>query len=78
MTSVGMRSRKRVGEPFRPAGRQSTTTNDSGSYPHLVVDIRICTVPVKFSSCSMLVRNPEATGGSDANRAALPLVLGIG
>jgi len=41
-------------------GAQSTTTNDSGSYPHLVVDIRISTVPVKFSYAHA---GPEETGG---------------
>ena len=56
-------------------GAQSTTTNDSGSYPHLVVDIRISTVPVKFSYAHAGL---EVTGGSHANRAALPFILGIG
>jgi hypothetical protein len=63
-------------EPRRAdRARHFATTNDSGSYPHLVVDIRISTVPVKFPYAHA---GPEETGGSHANRAALPFILGIG
>jgi hypothetical protein len=77
----GSRSREWLWIPAsverRQAGRARhfATTNDSGSYPHLVVDIRISTVPVKFPSAHA---GPEETGGSDANRAVLPFMLGIG